>query len=133
MDHRGRLAIVAILALATASLEGCSACRFAELARATSQKSTWLLAQQSRPQHQPEQLLTASIWATRPNGPTLLSLCSSSQGLSTAGTCWSFRSLALNNTGKAQALGVSVNRGKGTLEALVEYGMEVLPINIQVC
>ena len=39
----------------------------------------------------------------------------------------------LNNTGKAQALGVSVNRGKGTLEALVEYGMEVLPINIQVC
>ena len=38
----------------------------------------------------------------------------------------------LNNTGKAQALGVSADRAKGTLEALVEYGMEVLPINIQV-
>lgn len=36
-----------------------------------------------------------------------------------------------NNTGKAQALAISADRAKGTVEAIVEYGMKTLPINIQ--
>ena len=45
MDHRGRLATVAFLALALASLDGYSACRFAELARGTSKTGSKVLAE----------------------------------------------------------------------------------------